>query len=159
ADARSCLRNILATVSKYDRKGLFDCIFSHVLSEEISVIDKITVLQDIDKLDINQKLSLSAGKISDFLSEITRKRKIVELEKGICYGQSMKVLELVGSHDSSIITEDWLYQKMALADSVRYQILHYLDLFVRGQKSAYIFGVSKELAKEKIAQSFPHCGK
>ena len=207
----------------------------------------MTVLQDIEKIDVDQKLHLSADKISDFLSETMRKRKIAEIEesiqseeksrkkakrdiaekpaepfsmkyeplkrlhnydddfaksviqsvieslkqdplmgklltawhlaeqqelnvselslvdifcekvkKGDCYGQSMKILELVGSCDSSIVTEEWLYQKMALEDSVRYQILHRLDVFVRGQRSTYVFGVSRELAKEKIAQSFPH---
>ncbi|MBS0655071.1 MAG: hypothetical protein JSR46_04785 [Verrucomicrobia bacterium] len=243
-DLRSCLKNILTAVSKYDRKELFECLSSHLFSEEVPVIEKITVLQAIEKMDEKQKLRLSADKLSAFLSEAARKRKIEEIEeqiqeeekkikldegekpvasfsmqyepmkrihnfdedvaklvitsvvhslkqdplmskvltawhvaeqqkqdrsqlsledillvevnRGNCYGQSMKVLELVGSHDSSIITESWLYQNMGLEDTVRYQILHLLQLFLRLHSGAYVFGVPKQLAQEKIEQCFPH---
>lgn len=73
-----------------------------------------------------------------------------ELSVGTCYGEGMAILELLDNRDRSSITDDWLYQKLTLEASVRYQILHYLHGFIK--KGAASSAKSTEAA---IAKKFP----
>ncbi|MBS0655810.1 MAG: hypothetical protein JSR46_08540 [Verrucomicrobia bacterium] len=85
-----------------------------------------------------KKLGLPQAALIDLLA--------TKLNVGTCYGEAMKILELVAGHDRKSVTDEWLYQRLSVADIVRYQILHYLSLVVREDVSM----------KRAITNRFPH---
>lgn len=118
-----------------------------------------TILQKISEDPLLHKVLTAWHKQAEHRARPVARAVAQCLDRGTCYGQSMKIFELLDSTERKDITPEYIHKNMVYEDYVRYQILHHLKVFVSNQSSKFFYGVDTKSAKEKLRLFFPHHAK
>lgn len=132
-----------------------------------SIEGKAAIHIELTKLqqeELMQKI-IEAWYLAEQQASLNKEASLVDLmavavQKGTCYGQAMKILQVLGSEQSEDITERYLI-KCIKEDLhyMHYQILHQLEVFLNNQRSVYAYGLCIQTAKNKLQSLFPSSGK